>query len=173
MSATFPYVTPAGRLPTDPRRHVVDAGYYDNYGVSLAGIWLYRNRDWIRENTSGVILIQIRDHEASKERREILPRPGLEQAIQTLGAVLAPPRAVLSAYKSTMSFRNDELLEFLNDALNDPGDPDFFATIAFELRQEAPLSWYLTADQRDAIASDVAPEDIDDLKDWWDRRSRP
>ncbi|HEY8131438.1 MAG TPA: patatin-like phospholipase family protein, partial [Thermoanaerobaculia bacterium] len=36
MSASFPYVTPAAELPTIPRRHVVDAGYWDNFGVHTA-----------------------------------------------------------------------------------------------------------------------------------------
>ena len=40
MSSTFPYVTSAAALPTDPPRHVVDAGYYDNYGVNLAAAWI-------------------------------------------------------------------------------------------------------------------------------------
>ncbi|HKO90053.1 MAG TPA: hypothetical protein VJU61_02810, partial [Polyangiaceae bacterium] len=35
LSAAFPYVSPAAVLPTQPRRRVVDAGYYDNYGVSI------------------------------------------------------------------------------------------------------------------------------------------
>src|SRR6185436_18885431 len=29
MSASFPYVTPASEVPTQPLRRVVDAGYYD------------------------------------------------------------------------------------------------------------------------------------------------
>ncbi|MEL6715368.1 MAG: patatin-like phospholipase family protein, partial [Planctomycetota bacterium] len=40
MSATFPVVSPAASLPTSPRRRVVDAGYYDNFGVDLAIRWL-------------------------------------------------------------------------------------------------------------------------------------
>ena len=40
MSATFPYVLPAVELPTDPPLRVVDAGYFDGFGVSLAMAWL-------------------------------------------------------------------------------------------------------------------------------------
>jgi predicted acylesterase/phospholipase RssA len=36
MSASFPFVSPSTALPTNPPRRVVDAGYYDNYGVNLA-----------------------------------------------------------------------------------------------------------------------------------------
>src|SRR5262249_12594333 len=31
MSASFPFFSPAVSLPTNPRRRIVDAGYYDNY----------------------------------------------------------------------------------------------------------------------------------------------
>ena len=41
MSASFPYFSPAVPLPTKPRRRVVDAGYFDNYGVSLAAAFLF------------------------------------------------------------------------------------------------------------------------------------
>ena len=51
----------ARRQPAvDPPRRVVDAGYYDNYGVDLATSWIYVHQKWICENTSGVALIQIR-----------------------------------------------------------------------------------------------------------------
>jgi hypothetical protein len=60
MNAAFPYVTPAVNLPTNPARRVVDAGYKENYGVELAAEWLKRHPRWLAENTSGVILIQLR-----------------------------------------------------------------------------------------------------------------
>ena len=51
MSASFPYVLPAVNLPTDPPVRIVDAGYYDNFGVNLAAAWAYQNRDWIIART--------------------------------------------------------------------------------------------------------------------------
>lgn len=60
MNAAFPYVTPGVSLPTNPPRRVVDAGYLDNYGVSLACAWIERHRAWLADNTRGVILLQIR-----------------------------------------------------------------------------------------------------------------
>jgi hypothetical protein len=35
------YVSPAAWLPTKPRVRIVDAGYYDNYGVDIAAHWLH------------------------------------------------------------------------------------------------------------------------------------
>ena len=49
MNATFPYVTSSITLPVDPPRHVVDAGYYDNYGVNLAAAWIASHRVWISD----------------------------------------------------------------------------------------------------------------------------
>ena len=60
MSATFPYITSSVCLPTDPPRHVVDAGYYDNYGVNLAAAWIASHRSWITTHTNGVLVIQTR-----------------------------------------------------------------------------------------------------------------
>lgn len=40
LSATFPYVSPAARGYPCPAYHIVDGGYYDNYGVTTAIAWL-------------------------------------------------------------------------------------------------------------------------------------
>ena len=70
MNATFPFFSPPVDLPTDPPRRVVDAGYFDNYGVSLAAAFLFskKNMDWFRDNVSKIVLIQIRDGQSDDER---------------------------------------------------------------------------------------------------------
>lgn len=72
MNATFPYVSPALALPTMPQVRVVDAGYYENYGIAAAASWLVSKPDsnrketslspleWLKREGLGVILIQIR-----------------------------------------------------------------------------------------------------------------
>jgi hypothetical protein len=59
MNATYPYVLPLVKLPTRPVIRIMDAGYRDNYGVASAARFVTIFKDWIRENTSGVHLIQI------------------------------------------------------------------------------------------------------------------
>lgn len=61
MNATFPYVLPNVWLPTEPVIDVMDAGLRDNYGLETSIRFLQVFQQWIRENTSGVVLIQIRD----------------------------------------------------------------------------------------------------------------
>ena len=75
MSASFPYVSPAVNLPTDPPRRVVDAGYYDNYGIQLAAAWAQVNFEWLIRETSGVVLVQIRDAISEEERRDVADAP--------------------------------------------------------------------------------------------------
>jgi hypothetical protein len=61
MNATFPYVLPNVWLPSDPVIDVMDAGIRDNYGAETALRFIQVFQPWIRENTSGVVLITIRD----------------------------------------------------------------------------------------------------------------
>lgn len=61
MSATFPYISPVVSLPSDPIIEIVDAGLRDNYGLETTLRFIKTFNDWIAENTSGVVIIQIRD----------------------------------------------------------------------------------------------------------------
>jgi len=61
MSATFPYITPNTTLPSDPSIQIMDAGISDNFGLSDAMRFLYSFKEWIAENTSGVVFVSIRD----------------------------------------------------------------------------------------------------------------
>ena len=79
MNAAFPLVTPAVSLPTDPPRRVVDAGYFDNYGVSVAAAWVTHNLHWLSENTGGVLLVQIPAYPVAADA------PGKSGPLQWLG----------------------------------------------------------------------------------------
>jgi Patatin-like phospholipase len=61
MNATFPVVLPNVWLPSDPVIDVMDAGLRDNYGEETTLRFLLTMDKWIRENTGGVLIIQIRD----------------------------------------------------------------------------------------------------------------
>src|SRR5262249_19610591 len=84
MNASFPLISPAVSLPTNPPRRVVDPAFYGNFGVTLAAMWLLRNEEAIREHTSGVAVIEIRAyrnwyarwHFQDKEAEKYSPNPG-------------------------------------------------------------------------------------------------
>jgi len=64
MNATFPYVLPNVWLPSKPVIDVMDAGLRDNYGLETPLRFTDVFKDWLKENTSGVIMLQIRDRKA-------------------------------------------------------------------------------------------------------------
>jgi len=61
MNATFPYVLPSVWLPTHPVIDVMDAGLRDNFGVETCLRFIHVFESWLKENTSKVVIIQIRD----------------------------------------------------------------------------------------------------------------
>ena len=65
MNATFPYVLPNVWLPTNPVIDVMDAGIRDNFGQENTLRFINVFKDWLKENTSKVVIIQIRDRSIS------------------------------------------------------------------------------------------------------------
>src|SRR5687767_14056803 len=61
MNATFPYVLPNVWLPSKPVIDVMDAGLRDNVGAETSLRFIDNFRSWISENTSSVVLLQLRD----------------------------------------------------------------------------------------------------------------
>ena len=185
MSASFPWISPAVSLPTIPPRRVVDAGYYDNYGINLASQWLLKQRSWLREHTSGVIVIQIRDGVSQSARTSIdFDRQTESYGAGALGfldritwgapdALLAPGffpvntplQGISSARQWSMSFRNDEQVEMFDTLLRTAGpsnhEPNFFRTVVFECPVPASLSWSLSEQEKAWIQSGLPTKNVE------------
>ncbi len=59
MNATYPLISPLVTLPGEPPVKVMDAGFRDNFGYLAAVRFLFVFRDWINDNTGGVIIISL------------------------------------------------------------------------------------------------------------------
>ncbi len=168
MNAAFPWVTPAVNLPTDPPLRVLDAGYKENYGVDLATEWLEKHRQWLMENTSGVILIQIRAYpmdasglvgeEADDDEMDTVGQDAnsfqarLGRAMQW---ATSPLEGVFSVNKGTMLTINDQKVARLRSKFNENKEGRIvFRNFILTSRAAAPLSWYLT--DRDAALLDAS-----------------
>src|SRR5205807_7484520 len=129
-------------------------------------------RDWLRKNTSGVLLVQVRDRPRNFEAPSRLP--GWRRA---LARFTTPIEGALRAREATMSFRNDELVGIVAQELNDPTNPDFFEPVIFEYPGRAPLSWYLPPEDLEGMKKEVSDPDsrfasrVRQLKDWWAGRT--
>jgi hypothetical protein len=196
MSASFPFFSPAVPLPTAPRRRVVDAGYYDNYGVSLASAWLFddKHQRWLRESASKVVLVQIRDGFDEYDRRlEEVPPEGSTQVSRSVEELTSPLEGLDNARIGSSSFRNDGQVELLSAYYRNettgragPGlrQNRYFSTAIFEFPCKASLSWHLTPKEKELIdrsALGIVTRDeecdlfsnhvrnrIDALLEWWD-----
>jgi hypothetical protein len=180
MSATFPVISPAVSLPTTPPRRVVDAGYYDNYGINLAARWLYKHRAALAKHTSGVALVEVRAfplHDVGRRFAATDPQTG--QPTDTAGsgdlftdaaaAVSAPLEALFSARGNVAYYRNREWVDVLQEALKKDG-LDFYNGW-FELTRPASLNWFLTAVEREAVEagfhSRANQEQLERLRAWY------
>ncbi len=200
LSASFPYVSPAVQLPTEPARRVVDAGYYDNYGVGLACSWLERcfeyNQTWIENHVSGILIIQVRDgesalspvpdhsteiagaHPESAGWRPVPPAaaPPTGRLARALQGLTSPPQAVLAARQSVTLFRNDAQLHTLRTLYAAKFGSAFVATTIFELKADVSLSWVLSDTELELIrgqaVSDGIAGKIRNVKTWMAKRSR-
>ena len=145
MNAAFPLVSPATSLPTEPPRRIVNAGYFDNYGVTIAHAWLTKNREWLAENTSDVVLIQIRAY-------PIAPATGGGDGLQAIREswdwLTTPVEGYTAANKRAMIARNqdkiDALAQWFGDRRSSAKAPTTnFHSFVLECPESAPLSWYL------------------------------
>ncbi len=152
LSATFPVITPAVSLPTVPPRHVVDAGYFDNYGVDIVAVWLALHRDVYLRYCDGVAVIEIRAFPMQQSGLD----PGQHAAgtpeaagliADALTTISTPLQAVLRARGNVSYHRNNELLAIV-DQFYDEKKPGFLRRFLFELNTEAALSWYIAPDEK-------------------------
>jgi hypothetical protein len=146
LSATFTYVSPAARIDRAVRRsrayHVVDGGYYDNYGVSSAV-------DWLDAATRGassvthVLIVQIRGPVALQD-------PTAKPGRGTLQQIAAPVSTLLHFRDAAQVAHNNQELQLLCQTL--AARKIAIETAVFQYPKcTAPLSWHLTQPERDDV----------------------
>ncbi len=105
MNATFPYVTPNVSLPATPEMQIMDAGIADNFGIGDAVHFLYVFRDWIAQNTSGVIMVCIRDSQK-------LEPTGQQPGTSLLQRFSAPLRFLYDNIFNIQDMNHDDRIEY-------------------------------------------------------------
>lgn len=167
LAASFPYVAPAARpLQDGPGYHVIDGGYYDNYGVSSAVQWLdealteEKKKDPTLKNLPPILFLQIRS----------FPDDALAAAKNRgwFYQVYAPVEGIVSVRTSAQLVRDRDELLLLRDKWKDAdGTPRIrFAGFKFEA-EDAPLSWKMTDKQVNAVKSEwkrILNENGEDLR---------
>ncbi|WP_200976784.1 patatin-like phospholipase family protein [Echinicola sp. 20G] len=108
MGATFPFITPNIQLPSEPQMELMDSGLSDNFGINDALRFLYVFEDWIAENTSGVVLVTIRDSEKNLEIEKKTP-PTIMQKLFT------PLKNIYINWDNVQTLNNETLFNTMKE----------------------------------------------------------
>jgi hypothetical protein len=158
MSATFPYISPSAALPSNPEMEIIDAGYRDNFGLETTFRFIKAFDEWISENTSGVIIIQIRDKNKVSEIHPDAPR--------TLLNALARP--VGSCYNNL--FNVQDYNQNAQIQMADSWAKSSIKIINLQLKNETndriSLNWHLTNKEKRKVFSSINMEENKDALDY-------
>jgi hypothetical protein len=147
MNATFPYILPSASLPTSPEITVMDAGIRDNIGTKSSLKYIDSFEQWIKENTKGVIIVQIRD---SKKHFKLIGSAN-ENVSERM---TSPMKTFYGNFTKVHDYNNDQLLDkFITSS------PYPIHVISFEMEQEgnakASLSFHLTQLEKNQIYNEL------------------
>ena len=142
-SATFPFVMPMITLPTTPEIQLMDAGIRDNYGGKTMIQFLDVMEDWIAENTSGVIVLQIRDVKKVFEEERF-------HQVSFLDKLFLPFGNMYKNFPRVQDYNQDELIKIGVKSMEFPVD-----VVSFNLLEKKSdyisLSWHLTTHEKNKI----------------------
>lgn len=151
MNATFPYITPNVMLPSTPPIEILDAGLSDNFGLSDVIRFLYVFREWIARETSGVVIVSIRDTAKEMEIEDY-------EKGAFVGRTFSPLSILWENLQNQQDIRNDASLEYAKGWFNGPLD---YITIEYTGRTKNPddkkasLSWRLTTLEQAKVIREI------------------
>ena len=147
MNATFPIVLPNVWLPSEPVIDVMDAGLRDNFGQETSLRFLVSFEEWIKENTSGVLIIQIRDRIAGAWEAPYLS--------DDIGDHITKPFLLLQHnWFKMMEFFQNDMLNYYSTRSGSPVYKIAFQYSTDNEENKAALNFHLTKrEEKDIVAS--------------------
>lgn len=144
MSASFPYITPLINLPSEPTIELIDAGARDNEGFELGLRYIYEFKEWINENTNGVIIVQLKAN-----RPDEIP---IQEGRNTkLDQLTNPINGIVQSFHNLQIYNKALLMQLSDRCLDVPVDIVRFSL--FSKKDEVSLSWHLTEKEKKEILS--------------------
>ncbi|HSN08557.1 MAG TPA: patatin-like phospholipase family protein [Hanamia sp.] len=151
MNATYPYVLPAVWLPSKPIIDVMDAGLRDNSGAETTYRFLNVFKDWIKENTRGVLLIQVRSRKKGSWNNGY-KNGGISDMITNPFTMMQTNWFTLQDY-----FQEDEL-SYLKNTFGSQLHRVSFMYVPKNPEGEAPLNFHLTASEKNEVSASMHRE---------------
>lgn len=151
MNSTFPYIVPVVSLPSEPAIEIMDAGFRDNYGMSIAVKYIYTFRNWLSTNTSGVIIIQTRD-----TYKKFTMESNVSGSL--LRAISNPVGNIYTNMFNMQDFNHDQLLQYASSWFDGQID-----VIDLQLNSHdsinISMSWHLTSKEKILIRESIKDEE--------------
>lgn len=135
MNATFPYVLPMVNLPTSPEIVAMDAGIRDNYGIKTTLQYIKAFEKWLIANTSGVILVEIRDINKDYDMES-------NRSLSIKDRLVLPVGNFYGNYLHAQEYNASELFEFLDESSLKINKISFL--LRKDPQDQISLSWHLT-----------------------------
>ncbi len=137
MNATFPYVLPNVMLPSNPTIDVMDAGFRDNTGMDISMRFLFNFRNWINENCSDVVFLQIRGSSVSTYDRK--------ESIESIFSLVTKP-ALLTQTNMFLfqEYAQQNDIQYFSSLMQVPVRRILFEYIPNQNKEGASLSFHLT-----------------------------
>jgi hypothetical protein len=154
INATFPYVLPNVWLPSEPVVDVMDAGIRDNFGQESMMRFLQVFRDWLKTNTSGVVLIQIRD-------RKIGEWEGIAGSEGLTGLFIKPITVIQYNWMKVQDYYQDEYVRFAERFIGLPFRRINFSYEPSRKSVAAALNFHLTTKEKYDIRESLDLPSID------------
>ena len=147
MNATFPYVLPNVWLPSNPVIDVMDAGIRDNFGQETTLRFIDNFKDWIKNNTGGVVILQIRDRLSDNWQHP------LETGAIT-DIIVKPATMLQHNWHNFQDFTLADQFSYLSNSVNYDLHKLTFIYVPKKEQNGAALNFHLTAaEKKDVIAS--------------------
>ncbi len=145
LNATFPYVLPNVLLPTKPVVDAMDAGLRDNYGLESSLRFMHTFKDWLKENTSKVVIVQIRGRRLGEwEATE-------EGSTNFFGELTGPMWLLQNNYYKLQDYYLDDQLQYMFTAYGEGLHRVNFQYVPLKEEAHASLSFHLTAAEKKDI----------------------
>ena len=148
MNATFPIVLPNVWLPSEPVIDVMDGGLRDNYGVENTLRFVTAMQDWIAQNTSGVLVVQIRDRMDGGWENPYDTENMTDNAVK-------PFLLLQHNWYKMMEYGHNDMLSYFSANSRFPVHNVVFQYVPSKEENKAALSFHLTQREKQDIAGSL------------------
>lgn len=150
-NATFPIVMPSVWLPSKPVVDVMDGGLRDNFGMENCLRFIGSMKEWIEQNTRGVLILQIRDRQTG----------GWETPYELKGFgdhTIKPVLLLQHSWSKMMEYFQNDMYSYFASDIGFPVHKVVFQYTSKDKSNQAALSFHLTEQEKRDIKAAISSQ---------------